>query len=814
MFKLALKNVISKPFRSIATALAIAVTVAMIFCMLSFRNAVYDYIYSTEIAASGDSEIVISTSSSDSDRITTVTEPLREMQGVEYVCPTLNLYATLNGEYVRVRGFEAGSLERVHKIDILNGDFSKINDNVETDGTVISRSAAKHFNLSVGDRVTLSLGRNAVQFIVSGIAEESGYFLDDSPYLFVGLISRVSRLVLNMSSMICNEIYVKVASGADVDRVLNEINGMDAYKNTLVKKINIGYVDEQTNSLTAPIVLAGCAVFVLGVAIIVMLFKASEGEKINLISKYGVIGASRKQIFGIFFTESVILALVGALIGLGLAVGVFVGILKLTLSSTVTFEISALNLIGAFLIGIASAIIGALLPILKSFKGTIRQNQIGIGKKSKVPFILFAVFAALTVISVIVEFTVPVSTKIMSVFSLIFTFLTLGVGVGVVDFGISTGLKKSKSPVMQLAGINTTRAKTSTVAMLTLGVTLSVMLFMAYSVTKSVFSDYVNDFSDMIFVTNIREADVSEDNDNNLLKQFAALDGVKQATSIVWRQGSLEVGGMQKTMNVLGTKDALNIVDFDYVTDKSEVEAKLSSNENYIFLDEALSVLYGVKTGDKLNLSFSETAKEVQVGGILKHRLFSGNYVVMSDSLIKELYGISADAVLVKVNGDVQSVAGSLQSLYAQRNFYVVSVLESYRWDMQSTSAVFDLIGTLAAVVTVFIFLVTVSTTLIGRSEGDKKRSAMLNAGMSKNTLLKLELFEHGKVAVIGFVFSVLTSVLITSSLIHALRLFGLYFEFMFNAWVVVLVSGIICLLYAILPLALNFKKSYTVKRR
>ena len=68
MFKIALKNITSKPFRFVATTLAVAVVVAMIFCMISFKGAVYDYIYATETASAGISDITISTNST-SDRI-------------------------------------------------------------------------------------------------------------------------------------------------------------------------------------------------------------------------------------------------------------------------------------------------------------------------------------------------------------------------------------------------------------------------------------------------------------------------------------------------------------------------------------------------------------------------------------------------------------------------------------------------------------------------------------------------------------------------------------------------------------------------
>ena len=100
MLKLAWRNITSKPLRAVATSLSIAVAVAMIFCILSFKSAVYDFIYQTETSKAGDSDIVIATNSS-SDRIIDVASPLVGLDEVENVVPSLNLYAMLGDESKR-----------------------------------------------------------------------------------------------------------------------------------------------------------------------------------------------------------------------------------------------------------------------------------------------------------------------------------------------------------------------------------------------------------------------------------------------------------------------------------------------------------------------------------------------------------------------------------------------------------------------------------------------------------------------------------------------------------------------------------------
>lgn len=806
MFKLALKNIASKPFRAAATVLAIAVAVAMIFAMLSFGPSVYEYIYSAQTSVSGDSDIIISTNSS-SDRIITVAEPLKNLNGVKTVTPTLTLYAMLGEEYVQLRGFAKDGFEVLQTIDA--DDEKKLPLNLNEDNVVISSAAARRFDLSEGDSVTLTLGAHKANFYICAIAGQDGYFLNDSPFLFVGRTEGISRLLSGIPlGGVCNEIYLKADEDADVDSIISRIAAMPEYSSMLVSRTGGSYIEEQADSLSAPVVLAGAAVFALAVAVVALLFMMSEGEKISLISKYTVIGASKKQILQIFLTESILLACVGAILGSALAVGVFTGILKLTLSPAISFTISAGRLFAAAVIGLFSAVASSLVPILRSFKGTIRQNQINMQTRSRLSKILCPIMILLAAVSVAVEFAVPSATAAMSVVSLIFALGALAVCLAP---ALRTGARAASNvsaPAVKVAGVNISRDVrfSRSVTMLGLGMTVAMLLFMAWNVTKTVFGDYVADFSDMIFVTNVRaNADTS---------QFSAVDGVDTANKIVWKQGGLACDKFDKTMNILGTERALDIIDFSFVTPREQVEALLASGEPYVFLDKALSVLYGVKVGDGLKLTVDEKSVSVMVGGLLEHRFFSGNYVVMSERVIAEYYGILPDTVLVTVDGNVQNTVNALRTEFAQNNYYVVDVLTSYKWDMQSSEAVFDLIGTLAVVVALFIFAITVFASQVGRATGEKGRVAMLNAGMSKSTLLKTELAEHTAVALVAYAMSLILSVLLTACLIHALRLFGLYFEFMYNAWVTALVGAVMAAGYALVPVAFNFKKGYTVKKR
>ena len=177
LFKLALKNIIKKPFRSLAIVIAIAIAVSMFFSIFSFNETVYDYIYAQRVADRGDADIFITyTSDVDSERILDI-EPLRSVEGVKEVTPSLDLFATYNNEYVRIRGFEKDSIDRLNKLKILEGSLDELIKN--PNGIAISKRTADALGLTIGSGVRLELGSNHNLFIVKVIAENDGYFITD-----------------------------------------------------------------------------------------------------------------------------------------------------------------------------------------------------------------------------------------------------------------------------------------------------------------------------------------------------------------------------------------------------------------------------------------------------------------------------------------------------------------------------------------------------------------------------------------------------------------------------------------------------------
>lgn len=812
IFSLALKNIKAKPRRAVATVAVVALAVAMFFCMFAFGDAVYEYIYAVETADAGNSDITV-LAKSNGDRLALV-DPLEGVEGVEYVVPSLSLYALTAGrgenEYIRLRGFDADKLELLQKINVVDGNAEKVAEN--SDYVVISEKAAEHFGLKVGSAVevtTLYSSSRTVTFYVAAIAANDGYFLSDAPYCMIGTVDDgIARVLAAGGFAVYNEIYVKVASGADVADVRERIAAMPEYADLKVDfSKQTGYVETRATGISAPVTISGVAVALLCIVSVILIFVLGIADKRAFASKLTVIGATRSQLLGIFMTEGAILAFIGAAVGAILAVGVFVLLLQVVLSSVVTFTVNGLLLFAATALGFAVAFVSAVCPLAKVFASTARENLAPETGKNRLGAV-FAVVVTVALIACLVAGNLMSSVAgALSVVSLVLLVFAVAAWIPYLLRGAAKLMTKCSVPSVRVAGYAVSRERRAarTAQTLVVGVLVVMLLFMAWSLTTSIFSDFTAEFTNMILVSNVR-ADVDT-------SDFTGVEGVDAAHLMVWRQGDVYGGKMERTtINVLGSAEALDLIDFEYITPRDKVEDALSDGD-YIIIDYSTSDLYGVRTGDTLTLDLDGIEHEYTVGGIVRHNFFGGRYIIVSRPSLEENFGVYADTVVLVTSQDASLTAERVRTAFADRNYYAVPAIEAYKWDTQSLDNIFDLVGTLAFVMSLLVFIVALSGVVVGRSHSERTRGTLLCAGMSRNALLGAELTEHAVVALAVFVIALPASAIATLCLIGAIRLFGLYYAFTYSAWVVVVVGLVFAALYTSIPLLFGFKRKYGMRR-
>ena len=224
--------------------------------------------------------------------------------------------------------------------------------------------------------------------------------------------------------------------------------------------------------------------------------------------------------------------------------------------------------------------------------------------------------------------------------------------------------------------------------------------------------------------------------------------------------------------------------------------------------------LNGVSVGDGVVLKVGGDEREFTVGGFVRHNFFNGNYVLVSQRLLAEKFALSPDTVILVADSDAESVAEAVRSAFSDRNYYAVPAIEAYKWDVQSIDSVFNLVGTLAFVLTALVFVTALAGVTVGRSLSERTRGTLLCAGLSKSALLASETAEHAVSVLTAFVLAFLLSLPAALCLVNALRLFGLYFGFMYNFWVAVTAGLSVSALYVAVPYVFGFRKRYGMMRR
>ncbi|HKL93890.1 MAG TPA: FtsX-like permease family protein, partial [Clostridia bacterium] len=507
----------------------------------------------------------------------------------------------------------------------------------------------------------------------------------------------------------------------------------------------------------------------------------------------------------------------GSLLGIAFAVVIFKLLLQWTLGSAITFPISFWKLIVSMAVGMIVTMLAGSIPMFLARRRSVRENLLATLKENnKQKLALFIFMSILLAVCLFFEFTIETATAgvyALIAFIVIILMVVMFSPMFLTLFEKITRHSQKCNKSLRIATLNLSRVQSSRrgVQILALGLTVSVMLFVAWNMTTTMYTALTSQFSEMILVSNVPV-------DNNLKSEMEEVLGVRSVVPAIWKQVQLEIDGEHKSITVLGAKEILNHIDFEYITDETETKdilaAGLNTDERYAFLDYAYTVLYGVKVGDHINLKLEDKTAQFVVGGILKSELFTGNYAVISREQMSDAFVLPSFDTIMLFADNTEKTEGVLRTTFADRNFFIIGALESFRYEVDSFSSVFDLIGMLAYIIAGMVLISIISNTVVSRSARYKERGQYLVAGMSKKTLFSIEVLEHILIAVVAAVLAFGLSTLLTICLIDTLLLFGVYLNYSFAILPALWVTVAISLAYIIMPFVGNYKKNYTLQTR
>lgn len=409
LYRVMLRSIVRRPFQSIMFVLGIALGVSLIVAIdVANTSASRAFGIFTESLIGRTTHQIIGGPSGIPDSLY---RQLRVDLGLREVAPVVTAYAQaveLNGQPLRIFGIDAFAEAPFRGYLNLganaNTDVGNITAFFTQPNTVLmSEDLAAAYGLKEGGQLTLRYGPALHTVTIVGLLRPS----DDvtAQGLQDMLIADVATAqeLLNMRGALSNIdlIIPEGQAGAALMSAIEAVLPQGTRLQPAAARANaIGQITEAFNlSLTALSLLA----LVVGMFLIYNTVTFSVVQRRPMLGTLRALGVTRRQLFAMILTEAAILGAIGTLIGL--AAGVVMGrvaviVVTQTVSSlyfTVTVrsvDVPTLSLIKGAVIGVAAALIAALLPAYEATTtapaGALKRSDIEGKVRRLVPLITVA----------------------------------------------------------------------------------------------------------------------------------------------------------------------------------------------------------------------------------------------------------------------------------------------------------------------------------------------------------------------------------------------------------------------------------------
>jgi putative ABC transport system permease protein len=358
--RLAQENSIRQPGRTLSTAAALTVGLALVTLvavLAAGTKATIDQAVTRSFA--GDLIVENSQAGNEASIPALVAPTLRRVPGVASVTPIAFTVGRLRGSTsnATITAIDPGSFARVYRVEWQHGSNATLLA-LGSGGAVVTKSYASGEKLKVGETVTvLTPTDRHVRLRILGIAADNARLLGN---LTISL--PLARAAFGQREDALDFVsYAKNASNARVQPAVNRV--LTTYFPQARSRTAAQFKEDQANQINT---LLALIYVLLALSVIVSLFGIvntlilSIYERTRELGMMRAIGTSRRQIRQMIRYESVITALIGGVFGLVIGVVGAVLITTLTLSGSgyvqsIPFGTLAVLLVVAALAGLIAA---------------------------------------------------------------------------------------------------------------------------------------------------------------------------------------------------------------------------------------------------------------------------------------------------------------------------------------------------------------------------------------------------------------------------------------------------------------------------
>jgi putative ABC transport system permease protein len=694
-FSLSWRSLVANPLRSLLTASAIALGVAMLLAASILMQATAR---SSHQLAAGESAIDLQLVHRNNTHFSaSLGGRISDLPGVAAVAPILDLQAIpieFHLATLSLRGVEL-QYAAMHALTLTEGVFLD-----RPDSLVLPQEIAASENLSPGDHVSLKLGGRSLELIVSGLLKAS-----TSGSAFASNLNLTAYLPLEAAQTLANapgqvtRMDISLQERADINQVAVDIQRL----------VGDDFIIVQTRPSTSFTVMDVLVQGLLGLVGLMILFASAfvifnafamavAGRRCE-IGALRCLGMTRRQVFTYIFMEAAYLALAGSLIGvlLGILLGWVIQRFLGTLDQ-LPFALPWWGLVGSPLIGLLITLTGALAPArqaerispLEALRSNLQSSaRTELHRRNYLGWILLALtLAALAGYGLLVrpDFIMGSGGLALGMIAIIWTVIFLLPGL-IPPFARLFYPRRSNrfGASFRLAVDGVTRHPARSAAtVLGLAIGPAIVIFMT-GVMSLLFSNFFLDQSSMVhedasvgldLTSAMKSGQLSVDNfpaylfaqpplDPQLLTEMEAL-AYREGFEIL-RYGLLRLpqGGLPP-MNAVAMADLelyTRIGNFDYFRGDRAFTIQQMQAEAVILLTPGDAARQGVGLGDRISLPTRQGTVEFTVAGIGGNNLYTSFIDFTDAQRYFDIKGPISLGIILPAGADKEHLLAEVQSL-------------------------------------------------------------------------------------------------------------------------------------------------------
>lgn len=360
-----MKNIFRNKKHMILSVSALAMPVFVILLLLSIEEGFKTLINSTD-------ELILNTyekgnacvvSSRIFDSYKKKIEAFDGIKKVTGVLRDLFTYQKMDNT-VFLTGVNYDEFKTIKKINIIDGSEDNFKKN--SDGALVGKRLVNQYGWKVGQRV--SMIQYNVDFLINGIFESTDKTYEGNVLVHKEYLSQKRNEEGKSTYFI-----IQVENASMISPISNQIDSL--FANFPKPTKTQSEKDSKENELRDFQEIRKMLSILIFATIIVSIFVATNNismalrERIVEIGTMRSIGFSKRQIFFIFITESLLLAIIGTIIGMSIAVAIL--ITGRSLSGYIPLVINSILLVKTLSIAILIGFLGGLFPMISAARLSI-----------------------------------------------------------------------------------------------------------------------------------------------------------------------------------------------------------------------------------------------------------------------------------------------------------------------------------------------------------------------------------------------------------------------------------------------------------